>query len=710
MAVFENADKRVESLRREVIEKKIQIQSSGSSIFGNSEVTNEDGETVMSRQAASSVNSEQSKVQRQYKAYRNTVATALRPVVVRFAAQPIRIGYTASRSEINTQGSMQGIRSKMFSVDAERYVKEQAPSWIKASIGSGVTTLESHPLLDMIANPNEFMTQGGLLQVTAASMMLTGRVAWWFDSSGSVREETGTSTRIWYVPWHWLSPAGPAGDPFAMFKLAVPNSGTIEVDGKDIFYAMVPDPEDPSKAWSAVQAQAASIDTDDNILMAQHTSMKNVIRPNLIITAGRMPGLPNGSSSKGPRALLDQNARQALVNAIKEHYQGVVKFGEPLVLDALIENVQPLMAKPLELDLVNSSGVTQSRIMQGVGTSTVVAGNSDNANRAGSNTAHEIFYEVVLNPLITLFGQALNIAAKRRYGSGAGNRSLKVWMDEAKPRDSDQIHNRVQLCMPTMLVGELREYLRSGNLVLEEKTQEDAVFFRDFQSPDAPVKEKPAKLTGRLRGSGEKRLERLNGRISEVYGKISEVLEGNARLVKQVEGNHLDSLSKSKSQYDDAVRTKAHAVAVEGEGAALVRNQQNEQRQTIRELTTAISDIATRAIAVNIHQDPVQVTLEKQEINISMPEQKVPVVNVSVPKQRAPVVNVTVPEQTAPVVNVENQINVPSLTPAVVNVASPSVNVTVNPEIKTPDRKAIGAVLVRDKYGNLTGIEPKGDE
>lgn len=473
MGLFDRADSVAKIIRTEV--KKLNGQNSTQRSFGGSASS---GENMFAENSSSAFSSHHAA--RQYRALKNTVATALRPIVVRFASQPIRVGVTASRKELNTNKSLAYLNGNAFDCFEEKTVKEFAPTWIKSNVGQNITPIDHHPLLDLLANPNEFCTQNALLQCSAASLSLTGRLCWWFDSSGSIRDEHGMSTRIWYVPCHWVSPAGSSSDPFSRYTIRIPSAGEIEVDGRDIFYATIPHPEDPSKAWSVIQSQAASVDTDENILMAQHVSMKNVIRPSLIITAGRAPGI-GGSNRNGPRVMLDRDARNTLTEAIKGHYQGVMNYGEPLILDALIEDVKPLIAGPLELDLLNSSGVTQSRIMQGVGTSPVVAGYSENANRSGSVVAHEIFYELVLNPLINLFGQSLDVAMQRRWNLNGKRHKFRVWMDEAKPRDAEQIHQRVEICKSAMRVKEIREYLKSGNLVLEDATPFDEMFIRDFE-------------------------------------------------------------------------------------------------------------------------------------------------------------------------------------------------------------------------------------
>lgn len=91
------------------------------------------------------------------------------------------------------------------------------------------------------------------------------------------------------------------------------------------------------------------------------------------------------------------------------------------------------------------------------------------------------------------------------------------------------------------------------------------------------------------------------------------------------------------------------------------------------------------------------------QVSVNVPEQPAPNVSVNVtpevtakleaPEQPAPVVNVHVPEQPAPVVNVD---------PPIVNVAAPSVNVDVKPELKVPPRRVKAK---RNQLGDLEGFD-----
>ncbi len=133
------------------------------------------------------------------------------------------------------------------------------------------------------------------------------------------------------------------------------------------------------------------------------------------------------------------------------------------------------MARPNELDLVNSSAMTQGRIMEGVGVSRVVAGYAENANRAGSVVAHEIFYELVLNPFLKLLGQAMDAKIGPRYSQGG--KRLRIWIDEAKANDAEALASRIGMAKEVFLVDELREFTATGTLTCKRSTRRSGSSF-----------------------------------------------------------------------------------------------------------------------------------------------------------------------------------------------------------------------------------------
>lgn len=215
---------------------------------------------------------------------------------------------------------------------------------------------------------------------------------------------------------------------------------------------------------------------------------------------------------------------------------------------------------------------------------------------------------------------------------------------------------------------------------------------------------------------------------SQAAASTANNLNLHGQLMQQSVMNHLGvkPINQNDSQPNDdelSLSREAYSFS-ENEGSLhLIRNQRSEHMQTIREFTTALSEVASRPVEVSIHQEPVQITIDSKPSIVNIEPQEI---HISVPDQQAPVVNVTVRDQPTPIINIDNQINVPDQPAAIVNVTtpeqqapivnvtvppqkSPDVNVTVNPELKMPDRQATGATVVRDADGKIIGIEPKGN-
>ncbi len=147
---------------------------------------------------------------RQLAAYKDTVFTAIRPIVVKASSQNIRCGWNNSK-QAPTEMKKGAKKTKEVKIDEPTHLqyvlaKQAAPDYIRKDIGTKVEMIDDHEFLRLLASPNEMLTQCGLMMMTAACFKMTGRCAWWFDSSGSMREDTGTTERLWYVPWHWLTP------------------------------------------------------------------------------------------------------------------------------------------------------------------------------------------------------------------------------------------------------------------------------------------------------------------------------------------------------------------------------------------------------------------------------------------------------------------------------------------------------------------------
>lgn len=419
-----------------------------------------------------------SRAQRQYQAFKGTAYTAIRPIMNLGAAQSFRVGFAGNRESIAKEPQWGGLYRKWLGdEDYEKECLRVAPDFIRKAPGEGVTPLTDHFLLKLLESPNERLTGYSLKQMSIASIMLTGRMVWWFDTSGAPRRDVPElgSMRLWYVPRSWIRPAQ---DRSGYWVIQAPGSSTsAEVSHNELFLSTMADPANPFMPFSPLQSQATSVDTDDKILKAQAVSMENAMHPNLVVTMGRLPGMPgNGRpGGQGPRPMLDGKQREQVVEAIKLHLEGVEKWGEPLILDALIESVHKFMPTPAELDMVNSQKVTSQRVMHGLGVSEIIAGQSQSANRAGSTVAEDIFYRVTLNPILAGMSQDMDAILGPRFS--VGGRRLRVWIESLETNDAEAIASRVQIGINHLQVGEVREWMATGKLKLNKISDEESKKF-----------------------------------------------------------------------------------------------------------------------------------------------------------------------------------------------------------------------------------------
>lgn len=360
---------------------------------------------------------------KQYAALRDIPYTAIRPIAVKVASQPVLVGYKAT-AEKRLSPDMAKLRTKSL-------LWETAPYFMRKQIAEGLEPEQDHVLLDAFEDPNEFMTGWALRYCTAMSICATGDAFWQID-----RTRPDGRLGFWYLPKTWVTPVHTPERPFAYFKVQPPGS-TDElppVPYDDMLHFRFPDPSNPLGSMSPLQSQARAVNTDDEIQKSQFASMKNGVHPSVVLRAGRLPPKP-GESGQGPLPVLTAEQRRQLIDAIRLHYSGATHFGDPIIVDGMIEGVEPFGRGPADLDFPNGSKLTKDRIMQGIGTNPVMAGQIEGANRASSYVAQDVFYAISVNPILTLMSET-KTARLARTDTTPG-RKLYIWLEEAKANDED---------------------------------------------------------------------------------------------------------------------------------------------------------------------------------------------------------------------------------------------------------------------------------
>lgn len=297
--------------------------------------------------------------------------------------------------------------------------------------------MESHPLLDLLADPNPLGVAWGLLYVTAASLELTGRQLWWLPDKSA----------IWPIPSSWLTGfKGTAA--WEAFTIRPPTSGeAFDLPADECCYFHYPSPSDPHGAYSPLQAAAGAVDSDEAIQTSQASAFRRGIHPSHAVIVGE-------KDEQGNRPRLTSDQQKSIIAAIRKRYTGVARHGEPIILDSLISDIRSLSLSPSEMDWLNSGEAVKRRITQTFGVNPIVMGQVEGANRASSLAAEDHFAKHTLNPKIELLSQTLTSWLGPMFGG------VEVWIEPVVVDDADNELKKITLAAQhgVLTADELRHF------------------------------------------------------------------------------------------------------------------------------------------------------------------------------------------------------------------------------------------------------------
>ena len=360
----------------------------------------------------------------QYRHFRDWVFAAIRPIAQTIAGQPIHL----ARYEVSTKkkrGKPGGPKSQHKCLQ-----RHFLPDNLKADFDQ-LEKIDNHDLLEALQDPNELFVYWTLMFTTVASLLLTGRAYWWFWW-----DETKGKWEIWPIPSAWITPKH-EGRFNANYELRVPGvGGTIDLDGSEILPFVMPDPGDPFGSLSTLQTQAKAAMADEAIQQSQVSAFQRGIQPGLAIVVGdNVEGALAKMAGGAQRPLLERDQRQQILNAIKLMNQGVLKAGEPVILDALISDIYPITNTPAEMDWLQSGNQIKSRLFQAFGVNPIIAGEVEGANRASSAAAEEHFDKFTVNPLAAMMSQVISAWIGPNFAKKG--EKLVAWIEPAVPDDPD---------------------------------------------------------------------------------------------------------------------------------------------------------------------------------------------------------------------------------------------------------------------------------
>lgn len=438
------------------------------------------GPYAASTPAAHTVDTGQKNDLRHYQAIRDTAFAAIRPICNRFAGQALKIAIVPRRKKGQTRSD--ALRQMKSAARSDGYLghgyttrqkeaRRLMPKRVEKSLPHDAVVLDDHEFTEAIYRPNNYMTAFNTMACMCASVLSCGRALMlWDEQERSTGFSGEDSASAYYLPMHWARPLEntPA---LQGWKVTPPNVDAIDVHRGQFVYFNCPDPANPFGSLSPMRSVRRPINTEDKIADAQQAEMDNLISPSYAVVVGQQMG-PGGQKQ---RARLSKKQRRDVVNAVKTYVGGALRKGEPMILDALIEDMKDISPRSEDIGFEKGAKLTEEKIMKAYGVSPLIAGWVQNANRAGSVVAHELFYDVVLNPLLVMSGEAFTHALGPAYNTDEYR--VVIYHEAAVAEDSESMINRAKLFPEAMRGSEKRRFIRTGQIEwVDEDAPESAEF------------------------------------------------------------------------------------------------------------------------------------------------------------------------------------------------------------------------------------------
>lgn len=361
-----------------------------------------------------------SAAEQNYREFRNWVYVFIKAICTRLSGQEYQVGQVIG-AEANPER-----RAKPGMSKAQRAT---LPSFLK-SAHQELEIFESHPLLDLLNRPNQLQGKAEFLSLSITNLYLTGQA--YFLRDGFEKND-GEVSEIWAIPTSWVAPQHD-GKPFSSYKIKFGSMATaVDVPPEAVQRIYFPDPSGVSEAYSPVAAAITPIRTDNLIQSSQEKMFENGIFPRLVLRAARMPS-QDGSTEQQRRFVLTSAQRKHLTFTIRQLWKGVANYGDPPIIDGMIDDITKLSNSPAEMDWLQSGAQVKARIAQAFGVNPIVVGEITGVNRAQATVADQMFCDGVINPLIGMLSIALTEFLGPEFDQEL---RIKIWLELCVALDAE---------------------------------------------------------------------------------------------------------------------------------------------------------------------------------------------------------------------------------------------------------------------------------
>jgi len=362
-----------------------------------------------------------------YTKYSGYLYSAIHAIAKQAAGQPVRVGRTPDSKE---DGKSRGLTTKQKTAIRKMTllsVKQKAEN-------DGIEVLEDHPLIKALDHPNAVQGRWQFVYSFMANLCLTGWSYVVSDADAEGRPE------MWSVPSSWITPVHDDG-PFSSFKMLQPGkpaSQAIPLKKDQVSFAHLPDPSNPLSALAPSSSQDPSIRISGHIDNSREKFFENGIFPSVIVTVGKdpMPGAEGG----GVRPRLTAAQRRQLNAVIRKTMGGVANYGNPAIVDGMIESITRFSLTDQEMGWDKSDASVRAAILGAYGVHPFILGREISVGGwAQATIIRQLFYDNV-NTYLNFLGEVVTGV----IGGGRENNRLAVWWEACEAVDPTQQNSMIR--------------------------------------------------------------------------------------------------------------------------------------------------------------------------------------------------------------------------------------------------------------------------
>src|SRR4029079_6078971 len=224
---------------------------------------------------------------------------------------------------------------------------------------------------------------------------------------------------IWIIPTPWVRIVPDRTRYVSAYQVAAPGMPAEEFSAEEIIHLKYPNPLDPHRGLSPLQANALTVDANTELQRSRYQAFH----------AGQRPGIVLRTEQT-----LSETTIRRLEEKLSWRFGGRENWHRPLVLEQGLA-ASPWTLSPAEMDYLNSSRMTRDEIFALFRVPGPIAGLVENMGLGADIWfgARAMFCEGSVQPKLELIGQGRTRDRGRRYGD-----DVVVTCPDCSPRNQEQ--------------------------------------------------------------------------------------------------------------------------------------------------------------------------------------------------------------------------------------------------------------------------------